>query len=110
MGRVFRCVIPAIPLTESKGQRSPHLAVSGHPTDRIQWAPPPFPCHPDQREGSAVFRSLEDADMFVRIPGAPGQILPPSARSQATAMQRRDMVAHHGLILNLAFLFRLLLL
>ena len=53
---------------------------------------------------------LENADVFVSIAGAPGQVLSPAAGGQATAVQGRDMVTHHGLVLDLAFLLGLLLL
>src|SRR6202012_1805310 len=41
--------------------------------------------------------------------GATGQVLSPAAGCKTTAVQRRDVVAHHRVILDLAFRFCLFL-
>ncbi len=47
--------------------------------------------------------SSENPDMLVSITSAPGQVLPPAARREAAAVQGRNVIAHHRIVLELAF-------
>ena len=51
---------------------------STHPNRRCPGKPPPFPCHPDQREGSAVLPRQPFFRRPIAVPRKPSVLIPSS--------------------------------
>jgi hypothetical protein len=71
---------------------------------QVRWCEPgaPVPC-------LCGVLALENPNMLVSVPSATRQVLSPAASGETTAVQRGNMIAHHRVILDLAFLLCLFL-